>query len=82
MHIGAARRRIVDPIHAASEKGLGDSPQRRRLQSHPQIIQALRRREGALGQVDLNPELGTESKKEVPRPNDLLQGGSKDQPIV
>ena len=25
MHSDAARRRIVDPIHAASEKGLGDN---------------------------------------------------------
>ena len=54
------------------------SPQRRRLQHHSQIIQALRRSERALGKIDQTPELRAESKMEVPRLNDLLKGGSKD----
>ena len=74
---------FVDETKYLVNPGLSrESPQRSRLKGHPQIIQALGRLKRALGEVDLNAEVGTEEKKEVPRPSDLELGGAKDQPIV
>ena len=59
-----------------------ESPQRRRLESHAEVIQSLSRCKRALGKVHLNPQLRAKPQQEVSRPRDLLQGGSKDESVL
>ena len=59
-----------------------ESPQRNSLNHNPDIVLSLHGRQRALGKIDANPKTLAEPKKEIPRPNTLLEGGSQDQPIV
>ena len=59
-----------------------ENPQRKSLKPHPQVVQGLIWSQGTLLQIDLDTELLTEPKKEVPRPNQVLKRGPEDQPVV
>ena len=67
---------LLDPLEGR------ENPQRNSLNRNPEIVLSLQGRQRALGKVDSNPKTLAEPKKEVPRPNTLLEGGSQDQPIV
>ena len=62
--------------------GSRENPQRTRLKPHPQIVDGLRRSQGALRKTDSNTELLTQPKEKVPRLHNLLERGSEDEAII
>ena len=70
------KRQLLDPLEGR------ENPPRNSLNRNPEVILSLLGNQRALGEIDANPKTLAEPQKKIPRPHNLLEGGSQDQPIV